>query len=123
MRDSSPRSRHKLLGTGISDILEEQGVSRRGGTAHLHTGGSKPLPVTVGTPMVKSKPPPYFTADKIKRLQVILGESDKKTLKIANFLRVEGGKKCVEPGLSQSLTERNSRLNQHFKGVMRQIHL
>ena len=78
VRDSSPRSRHKLLGTGISDILEEQGVSRRGGTAHLHTGGSKPIYVTVGTPMVKSKPPPYFTADKIKRLQVILGESDKK---------------------------------------------
>ena len=68
--------------------------------------------------MIKTKPPPYFTADKIKRLQVILGESDKKTLKIANFFRVEGRKKCVEPGLSQSLSERNSRLNPHFKGVM-----
>ena len=94
-----------------------QGTSARGGMVSLATSGRMDLPVTVGKDPHPKKPHPYFTHEKLQRLQVKTGTSDNMLKVFGNFLRIEGGRSVVEPGLEEYLTKRNSFLEDHFKEV------
>ena len=72
--------------------------------------GGRPLPVTVGRKK-REKPSPFFTNEKLLKLQAKLEISDRKTKLAANFLRVELGKKAVEQELRAALVESNHKLD------------
>ena len=117
MRQSSGRSKGRILSSNLKDVAFGQGTSSRGGVVTLATQGRMSLPVTVGNLQYKPKPASYFSHEKLQRLQVRTGNSDNMMKIFGNFLRVEGGRKCVEPGLEGFLIERNSMLREQFKTV------
>ena len=105
------------MSSNLKEMAEVQGSSTRGGVVSLATSGRMKLPVTVGKDPHPKKPHPYFTHEKLQRLQVKTGTSDNMLKVFGNFLRVEAGRSAVEPGLDEFLTQRNSFLEDHFKEV------
>ena len=77
VRSSSGKSKGKVTSNILKGICSDSGVSQRGGTLTLSTGG-KPLPVTVGKPKLTPKVP-RFTHESLKRLQAAHNFSDRAT--------------------------------------------
>ena len=111
IRNSSNKSKQKVLSSQLKEVVGEQGVER--GEETLLVTGGKPLPVTVGRKK-REKPSPFFTNEKLLKLQAKLEISDRKTKLAANFLRVELGKKAVEQELRAALVESNHKLDNLF---------
>jgi hypothetical protein len=78
----------------------------------LATKGHPKL-VTVGTSRTK-KPNPKYSMEDLSKLQVAKNLSDNDTVAIASFLRVKGGRTCVEANLKKGLTDRNHKLENMF---------
>ena len=96
----------------LDAIFEDKGVSKQGGSTTLATKGCQKL-VTVGN-CIKNKPNPEYTIDNLSWLQVSRNLSDNDTKAIASFLRVKGGRKCVEANLLEGLRGRNHKLKDMF---------
>ena len=86
---------------------------KRGEESLLPTSGAL-LHVTVGKSQRKKKPKPFFSADKLLKLQNKLGCSDKKIIEGARFARYEYGKSAGEPLENTLLKERNLLLADDF---------
>ena len=78
----SLKSKEKIASNVIKHIFDDKGVSRRGGTVLLSTGGEK-LPVSLSLKMNRVR----FSHENLKRLQVVQGSSDRVIRKTAQALR------------------------------------
>ena len=114
VRNSSDRTRGRVLSTQLKSLTDERNVPR-GQETFLPTGG-KPLPVTVGNPGQSKKPAPFFSAQKLIRLQTKLSCSDSKIKEIAKFARIECGKSAVESNFGTFLQDRNHLFDDDFIG-------
>ena len=106
----------------LKEIFDEKGVTTRGGTASLATGG-KPITATLGKP--KSKPPPFlFSNDEMTKLQLKMGTSDNKLKILANFIRQKLGRASIQH-LQKYLTERNQKLSEFFdlKDILQTVYV
>ena len=111
VRQSSRRSKEKVLSSQLKEVFQEQGISTRGGTAKLATGGT-PLTATLGKP--KQKPAPKFSNDSLNKLQLKMGASDKNMKTLGNFLRVNCGRDSVNKH-EAFMKERNTKLEEFFE--------
>ena len=75
VRQTSDKSKAKVVSATLKTICEEQGISTRGGRLQLQTG-SKSLPVQVGTPKNHPKKA-RFSYNNLKRLQAQNNLSDR----------------------------------------------
>ena len=80
----------------------EKGVTTRGGTLSLATGG-RPITTTLGKVDV---PPPFWSNDVLGRLQQKTGLSDNKMKQDANCIRRVAGRGSIVK-LDESMRERN----------------
>ena len=76
----------------------------------LSTGEFK-LHVTLSLKLNK----PRFSHENLRRLQVVKGDSDRGIKMFAQAIRHTFGRKSVEPGFGESLTERNKPLEHLFE--------
>ena len=96
----------------MKDMFEEKGVSMKGGSTQIQSGG-KPRTIRFGkTPEVTTDP--TFTFQSLSNLQVKKGFSDSQTLEIAKFMRYEAGRNIVESNLVQKFAERNKLVEDYF---------
>ena len=114
IRNTSKKSRERVLSSQLKEVFQDQGVSSKGGSVHLATGGT-PIQASLGK--IKQKPPPRFSNTTMNRLQTRIGASDKKMNVIANFLRVGCGRSSVVK-LQEEMTERNRKLTDMFEAKM-----
>ena len=98
------------MSSQLKEVFEDKGVSTKGGTANLATGG-KPLTATLGK--LKLKPPPMFTNESLNKLQLKMGASDRKMKVLGNFLRVNCGRDTVKKH-QEHMTIRNQKLEDYF---------
>ena len=75
VRQTSEKSKAKVVSITLKNICEEQGISTKGGKVNLPTG-SRPLPVQVGTSRDKQQSL-KFSHNSLKRLQVQNNFSDR----------------------------------------------
>nr|XP_047135292.1 uncharacterized protein LOC124812537 [Hydra vulgaris] len=101
VQSTSPVTKEKVLSTTINNLVTHDAKIT------LNTFGPKKLVVSIGVVEPKT---PYFSHSKLKQLQSKLHTSDNKMLEIARFIRVNGGRKSVEPYYSEKLTEENKNL-------------
>ena len=107
----------------LKSVVEDQGVSTRGGKIHLGSG-SKDLPVVIGKPKVEPKAS-KFSHEALKKIQVNHNLSDKTmryfywsnhpfhfifSRSIAGHIRSQCERNSVLPYFKESLTDRNSKL-------------
>ena len=64
VRKTSMKSKERIISSQLKEVFEDKGISSKGGTAKLTTGGT-PLQATLGKP--KSKPAPKFTNESLSR--------------------------------------------------------
>ena len=112
MRSSSDKTKEKVLASQLKEVFDAKGVSTRGGTAKLITGGPNPLSATLGQ-HPDMKPKPKFFNESLTRLQLKTGASDNKMKVLSNYLRINFGRDSVEK-LQQHMIERNKRLEYFF---------
>ena len=112
VKNCSAKTRGRVLSSQLKEYTEDRGI-KRGEESLLPTSGA-PLHVTVGKSQKRRKPNPFFSADKLLKLQNKLGCSDKKIKEVARFARYECGKSAVEPHLDTLLKERNHLLEDDF---------
>ena len=113
MRSSSNKTKEKVIASQLKEVFDAKGVSTRGGTAKLLTGGPNPLSATLGQhPDMKAKP--KFSSESLTRLQLKMGASDNKMKILSNYLRINCGRHSVEK-LQQHMIERNKRLEDFFE--------
>ena len=112
VRNHSEKTQEQVTAKILDAICEDKGVSKQGGSTLLATKGLPKL-VTIGQNR-SSKPSPKYSIEDLSKLQVSRNLSDKDTLAVASFLRIKGGRKCVETNLSQGLQERNHKLDSMF---------
>lgn len=112
LRNHSEKTQQQVASKLLDAIYEDKGVSKQGGSTLLATKGQPKL-VTVGTCRTK-KPSPKYTIEDLSKLQVARNLSDKDTLAIGAFLRVKGGRSCVEVNLKTGLVDRNHKLESMF---------
>ena len=112
VRSHSEKTQEQVTSKLLDAIFEEKGVSKEGGSTTLATKGC-PKMVAVGNSR-SNKPNPKYSIEEISKLQVSRNLSDNDTLAIASFLRVKGGRKCVETNLKEGLTDRNHKLEDMF---------
>ena len=85
VRQSSKRTKERVVSSGLKDVAEEQGTSTRGGTVTLTTGGT-PFSATLGT-AGKQQSAPRFSNEVLDRLQLKTGMSDNTAKVVDNFLQ------------------------------------
>ena len=112
IRNSSGRSKEKIVSSQLKEVFDEKGVSTRGGTSTLGSGGTA-ITATVGKPKHKKKPPPKFTNESLNRLQLKIGASSNNMTVVGNYLRVHCGRPSVHK-LEDHMTERNQKLLDKF---------
>ena len=78
VQSTSTKSRSKITAKNIKNLASAEGVSTRGGTLNLVTGGTN-LPVKIGNLKVKPKQP-HFSHENLKRLQLANNMSDRTLL-------------------------------------------
>ena len=109
VKQKSMKSKEKIGSKVLKTIFDDKGLSKRGGTVLLSTGGQK-LPVSISIKVNKVR----FSHENLKRLQVVQGISDRGIKKTAQAIRHIVGHGSVQPGFADSLTERNRLLEHHF---------
>ena len=112
VKQKSLKSKEKIGGNILKNIFESKGENKRGGTVFLSTGGGN-LPVSLSVARNKAR----FTHENLKRLQVVMGSSDRAIKKTVTAVRKVFGRKSIEPGFENSLIERNRILKDHFSVV------
>ena len=112
VKNHSEKTLQQVTSKLLDVIYEDKGVSKRGGTTLLGTKGAPKL-VTVGTSRTE-KPKPKYSIEDLSKLQVARNMSDNDTIAVASFLRVKGGRTCVERNLKQGLKDRNHKLEDMF---------
>ena len=100
VRNHSRKTQEHVASKLLDAIYEDKGVSKQGGSTLLATKGQTKL-VTVGTCRTR-KPNPKYTIEDLSKLQVARNLSDNDMLAIASFLRVKGGRSCVEVNLKMN---------------------
>ena len=110
VRKTSQKSKERIVSSQLKEVFESKGISTKGGTAKLTTGGTS-LQATLGKPA--GKPAPKFTNESLSRLQIKMGTSDNKMNVLGNFLRINCGRSSVVE-LADHMTERNKKLQDHF---------
>ena len=111
VRTLSAGSKERVVSAELKGIFGNKGVTTRGGTIKLATGG-KPITTTLGK--IKVKPQPFFTNLDLTKFQLATtGMSDNKMLILANFIRQNIGRGAII-NLEKFLTERNQRLSTYF---------
>ena len=73
VKSKSLKSKEKIGSKIIKDIFMAKDVSRKGGTVFLTTGGPQKLPVSLSINVNKVR----FSHDNLRRLQVVMGQSDR----------------------------------------------
>ena len=111
VKNKSLKSKEKIGGKVIKDIFDEKHVSRRGGTVMLATGGSAKLPVSLSINMNKVR----FSHENLRKLQVVMGQSDRGIKKTAQAIRTILGRDSVDAGFDKFLTESNRILGHLFE--------
>ena len=111
VRESSCRTKEKVITSQLKEVFEEKEISTAGGTVMLSTGGT-PIQASLGT--VKSNDPRKFSPGGLNRLQAKLGVSDNKMNIIGNYLRVKCGRGSVVK-LQEDLVNRNKLFNEDFE--------
>ena len=91
-RTLSDKSRERFISGGLKEIFEEKGVTTRGGTVSLATGG-RPITTTLGK--VDVIPRPFWSNKDLGRFQVQASLSDNKMKKLGNFIRREAGRGSI----------------------------
>ena len=114
IRNSSNKSRERVLSSQLKEIFEVKGVSTKGGTVSLSTGGT---PILASLGKIRQKPDIKFSNETLNRLQNSIGASDRKMNIVGNFLRAECGRASVVK-LQLNMLERNKKLSRHFEGKM-----
>ena len=110
IRNTSQKTKHRVLASQLKEVFHDQGVSTQGGTISLSSGGKCPLQASLG----KTQTKPKFSNIIMNRLQSKIGVSDKKMNIIGNFLRAGCGRSSVV-NLQKQMTERNKKLADHFE--------
>ena len=103
VKQKSLKSKEKIGGNILKNIFDSKGESVRGGTVFLRTDG-KNLPVSLSA-VKRNKP--RFSHENLKRLQVLLGNSDRAIKKTVTAVRKVFGRRSIDPGFEHSLTLRN----------------
>ena len=103
-----------------SDFLKEKVSESPHDTVHLRssTGGHQ-LPVSLGKPGVTSLQP--ITVQQAKVIQLEANLSDRQMGRVMKNLRLQFGRKIVEPGLRETLTEDKKKFNQFFNADLVQF--
>ena len=114
VRDNSERTRSKITGRALKQIAAERGVSSRGGSLGLRTGGPQELPVRIGKGRGDEREAKVISNDEFMQLQQSTGLSDSKLLEVRRGLVALLGQKKVEPYLKAALTTRNRSLSSLF---------
>ena len=114
LRNTSQKSKERVISAQLKEVFHDQGVTTKGGTVSLSTGGA---PILASLGKTKQKPPPKFSNETMNRLQNSIGASDKKMNIIGNFLRIGCGRPSVVK-LQQQMTERNKKLADEFETKM-----
>ena len=78
VKSRSKKSREKVVATSLKTIFEDEGLSQRGGTASLPTGGP-PVKVTLGRSSDRkfTSNAPRWSHNSLKRLQAAMNLSDR----------------------------------------------
>lgn len=101
-----------LLKTKIQNAACEGSDSFKDKTVILSTKGAKAR-VTLNPAPVKSGP--QFSNESLDQLQMYLNNTSNKHMKgIAQWLRVYGGRSCVEPGFANHITEKGRVLSDQY---------
>ena len=111
MRQSSKRTKERVVSSGLREVAEQQGTSTRGGIVTLTTGGTR-LSATLGT-AGKKQSAPRFSNEVLDRLQLKTGMSDNNMKVLDNCLRVVCGRSSVS-NHEQHMKERNTKLTDLF---------
>ena len=110
VRKSSQKSKERVLSSQLKEVFAEKGVSTRGGTTKLTTGGT-PIHATLGKS--KAKPTPKFSNESLTKLQLKMNVSDRKMNVLGNYLRINCGRASVNK-LDDYLTQQNQKLQDSF---------
>ena len=114
MKDNSVGTRSKITGRALKQLARERGVSSRGGTIGLRTGGPHELPVRIGKGRGDERDSKIITNEEFMQLQQSTGMSDTKLLEVRRSLLALLGQKKIEPYLKAALTSRNRNLKSLF---------
>lgn len=114
LRNTSDKSKERVLSSQLKEVFEVQGASTKGGTVTLATGGT-PVQATLGK--LQKKPDIKFSNEALNRLQTSIGSSDRKMNIVAHFLRAECGRSSVVK-VQEEMMERNKKLARHFESKM-----
>ena len=79
VRSSSTKTTGQVTATGLKKVADEEGVSTRGGTVALSTGGN-PLSVQIGVPKKIQPKSAHFSHENLKMLQAANNLSDRSLL-------------------------------------------
>ena len=110
VRASSKKTKERIVSSQLKEVFEDKGISTKGGTAILTTGG-KPVSATLGK--LKQKPKPRFSNESLTQLQLKMGTTDNKMKILGNYLRLNCGRPSVSK-LKDHMTERNKMLADQF---------
>ena len=94
----------------VSQTLKDM-AGGSSGTVSVKTGG-RPLPVHLGA---IPKQPSQMSLDDMHEMQKEFGLNDSETKGVAKHIRKKFGRKSVEPGLKEALTEKPRELEEFFK--------
>lgn len=114
VKSKSLKSKEKIGAKVIKGIFDDKNVNKRGGTVMLASGGSAKLPVSLSIKMNKIR----FSHENLRRLQVVMGQSDRGIKKTAQAIRHTLGRSSVESGFSQYLIDSNKELSGLFEAKM-----
>ena len=108
----SSAAKQRMASRILDDVREEQGVSKTG-SVKLQTRGPHPKTITFGNIKVERK----ITKEELMRIKAGMNLSGNQLLKLRTCLRTVFGRKSVEDGAAEYLTDLNHRLEGYFKLV------
>ena len=113
VKSCSTKSKARVISSGLKSVFAESGVTTRGGTLAIATGG-KPVTVTLGLNVKGVRAKPRWTHEDLIKLQTNNNLSDRTIMSIAAASRVVSGRTAVEPNFKGALKERNHKLDDLF---------
>ena len=120
INEGDERGREQILAEQLRAVMSEKGATNYRGVPTgapvtiATTGGRGGKLEVAAAPSNLQKPPVRFTLEGMMRVQLKMGTSDRGTLHMARFLRVNEGRDSVEPGLQEALIARNTRYEHFF---------
>ena len=122
INDSDMRSREQMLSEQLRNVMSDQGAStsKGVGTITLATTGGRggKLEVAAAASNVLQKPPVVFSHEAMRRIQLMMGASDRGMRHLSRFIRVHEGRTSVEPFFAEAMRERNKKYDHFFDQKM-----